>query len=945
MVLAVNKEFTFMRQPLSNPTMGDFRRGRFQMDRRVKISTVGALFAALTGSTLLATPAFALEPKPVYVVAANSAATVTQILASGDSVAGSAKWQGIPDGMGAVKNPNGTISVFVNHELATSDPFVAKTERAYGGYGATISKVTTNAAGTAVTKVEDAIKKVAFFDYEAGTHGSEAVAPVGAPDADSYGSPNHTSNLNRFCAATLVETGGLSVASTGYVGKTQTVKTLITAQYWVEINGKMKRINAKRYVTDTVNLWQNSAGKWGTKKVKRNITFGTTAPIFLTGEEGGDESRIFGLNTATGELVQLPALGLGAVENVSVAPKTGTTTVAMIGEDGEVADSQLFMYKGTKKTTGTWYERAGLTNGANHVANISSLVNVTTVLPSATSVAANAAITNDVIARATLDRKVVSSAVRGGDTRKSTSTLFAIANGIATVTAANSFIAGEVVSIAGLTAGAATGVDVSEVKLLSASSSAYTFATDGENVTSGANIEIVATPAANRVLVTTGSVHNLVEGDKVSITFAGGEISGTHVVTGVPSTTKFTVDTAGTTASTFTVTADSRVNRLLDVAFTKVNTSQSGLAQAASAKALGTEFSRVEDGHFNPMNRNEYFFVTTQSDSDGTGWTGAATGTGATVNSPAVKEASTPTRDGGAVWKLTFVDVRKPELGATLDLVLNGSEAPVGSNLKLNKLDNITISDDGTVAFLQEDPGGNDQVARVLAVRLSDRKLVSVATFDTDMFGVAGDADNANAQLTNDEEASGIFDATKLFGGSGLTFMFNAQIHPVSTLGGLNSSSNGLSFASDPLKATATALLRPDLRTNAVELAVSAVSVADEASSGTTVVYNRDMTLTVANTDNVAANDVINVVGLTRAHNGTYVVKSVTATTVVVSLYSGKSASISSSRYAGAAIVGAGRMFVSNPDEDMAIKDAIIEGGALYTLKITSLTALFADLT
>ena len=51
-----------MRQPLPNPPMGDFRRGRFQMDRRVKISTVGALFAALTGSTLLATPAFALEP-------------------------------------------------------------------------------------------------------------------------------------------------------------------------------------------------------------------------------------------------------------------------------------------------------------------------------------------------------------------------------------------------------------------------------------------------------------------------------------------------------------------------------------------------------------------------------------------------------------------------------------------------------------------------------------------------------------------------------------------------------------------------------------------------------------------------------------------------------------------------------------------------------------------
>ena len=912
------------------------------MDRRVKISTVGALFAALTGSTLAATPAFALEPKPVYVVTANDAATVNQILASGDSLGGSAKWQGIPDGMGAVKNPNGTVSVFVNHELATSDPFVAKTERAYGGYGSTISKVTTNAAGTAVTKIEDAIKKVAFYDYSQGTLGTDAVAPAGAPDVDSYGSPNHTTNINRFCAATLVESGGMSYATTGYVGKTQTVKTLINARYWVEINGKWKRVNAKRYVTDTVKLWQNSAGKWGTKKVKRNITFGTTDPIFLTGEEGGDESRIFGLNTRTGELVQLPALGLGAVENVSVAPKTGTTTIAMIGEDGEPTDSQLFLYKGTKTKSGAWYDRAGLTNGQNHVATITSLVNVATTLPSTTAVAANAAITNDVIARAALDRKVISSAVRGN--RAITSTNFAIANGVATVTAANSFVAGEVVSIAGLTAGAAAGIDVAEVKLLSASSTAYTFATDSDDVASAANADIVATPAANRVLITTGSVHNFNEGDKVSITTVDG-LSGTHVVTGVPSTSKFTIDTAASTATTFTVT-DGKVNRLLDVDFTPVNTNQSGLAQAASAKVLGTEFARVEDGHFNPLNRNEYFFVTTQSDSDGTGWTGAAGGTGATVNSPAVKESGPPSRDGGALWKLTFVNVLKPELGATLDLVLNGSEAPEGVGAaKVNKLDNITISNDGTVAFLQEDPGGNDQVARLLAVRLSDRKLVSVATFDSNMFGVAGTAGNANAQLTNDEETSGIFDATKLYGGSGLTFLFNAQIHPVSTLGGLNSSSSGSSFGSDPLKATATALLRPDLRTQAVEVSVTGVTVADEASStsGSTTTHSRRMTLTVDSTDAIAANDIINVVGLTRAHNGTYAVRSVDTDlkTVTVDLYSRTNGSVTASRYADPAVVGTGRLFVSNPDEDMAIKDAIIEGGGLYTLKITSLNALF----
>lgn len=938
------------------------------MDRRVKISTVGALFAALTGSTLLATPANALEPKPVYVVTANSAATVNQILASGDTAGGSAMWQGIPDGMGAVKNPNGTVSVFVNHELATSDPFVAKTERAWGGYGTTISKVTTNSAGTAVTKIEDAIKKVTFFDYQAGTHGTDAVAPDGAPDADQYGSPNHTINLNRFCAATLVPVAALSAYRAEYQVKDVTSKRKVTGRFVIEENGVSRTVFGSQLKEVTQKLYKNSKGKWTTKKVKNRVYYGTREPIFITGEEGGDESRIFGLNTRTGELAQLPALGLGAVENVSLAGENSKTTVAMIGEDGESIDSQLFMYKGTKSRTGTWYERAGLTNGANHVANITSLVNTSVKLPSAVDVAANAAITNDVIARAAMDKKHVSSMVRGN--RHVTATGFAVLNGVVTVTVANSFITGEEVAITGLNANAALGNDVNAVKLLFADKDKFTFATDGANETV-TGVSVVAIPAANSVLVTTATAHNFVEGDKVSIRANGG-ISGTYAVTGVPSTTKFTFETTATSAVNFTGHAE--VNRVLDVEFKKINTNQSGQQQAASARALGTEFARVEDGHFNPKNVHEYFFVTTQSDSDGNlatnntsatsgkGWTGNATGVtvgtqtsnGATVNSPAVKESG---RDGGALWKLTFVNVYKPELGATLDLVLDGSEAPVASSFeptpaKVNKLDNITISDDGTVAFLQEDPGGNDQVARLLAVRLSDRKLVSVATFASSMFGVAG----GSGQLTNDEETSGIFDATKLYGGSTHTYMFNAQIHPVGTLGGLNSSSSGTSFASDPLKATATALLRPDLRTKAVEVSVTGVTVGNESNTQstssttgvTTYTATRDMTLTVADGTKVAANDVINVAGLTRAHNGTYVVKSVTGNSVVVSLYSrtstdGTKLPTTGSAYNSPAFVGGttGKLWVSDADQDLAIKDAIIEGGGLYTLKITSLSALF----
>ena len=65
-------------------------------------------------------------------------------------------------------------------------------------------------------------------------------------------------------------------------------------------------------------------------------------------------------------------------------------------------------------------------------------------------------------------------------------------------------------------------------------------------------------------------------------------------------------------------------------------------------------------------NRNDYYFLTTE---------------GGDAHRPGV-------RDGGGLWRLTFDNVEKPELGGTLELLLDGSEA-----LGLNKPDNLTIDD------------------------------------------------------------------------------------------------------------------------------------------------------------------------------------------------------------------------------------------------------------
>ena len=88
-----------------------------------------------------------------------------------------------------------------------------------------------------------------------------------------------------------------------------------------------------------------------------------------------------------------------------------------------------------------------------------------------------------------------------------------------------------------------------------------------------------------------------------------------------------------------------------------------GRSQNFVANQVGIEFARIEDGHFDPMKPNDFYFVTTESNKDPK----------ATSPNP-----STPTipRDGGALWRLRFADVANPLKGATLTMLLDGTESP-----------------------------------------------------------------------------------------------------------------------------------------------------------------------------------------------------------------------------------------------------------------------------
>lgn len=99
--------------------------------------------------------------------------------------------------------------------------------------------------------------------------------------------------------------------------------------------------------------------------------YGVTDPIYFAVEEGGDNSRVFAVNVNTGEALELPDLGRASWETVTVAPTTpGVKTVTIGNEDGADDKSQVWVYSGTKKTSGNFAERSGLAGGSAYVMRI-----------------------------------------------------------------------------------------------------------------------------------------------------------------------------------------------------------------------------------------------------------------------------------------------------------------------------------------------------------------------------------------------------------------------------------------------------------------------------------------------------------------------------------------------------------------------------------------------
>ena len=168
--------------------------------------------------------------------------------------------------------------------------------------------------------------------------------------------------------------------------------------------------------------------------------------------------------------------------------------------------------------------------------------------------------------------------------------------------------------------------------------------------------------------------------------------------------------------------------------------------EADSNAAGATKFLRPEDGAWDTLDPNRFYFVTTDR------FDTVKAGTGDTVGH-------------SRLWGLNFDDLGNPTAGGKIEMLLDGTEPQ-------QMMDNITVNRAGQV-LIEEDPGNNAYVAKDWIYDPDSDSLHLLAQHDPSRFQPGG-ADF----VTQDEESSGIIDVSSILGhGNKDVYLMDVQAH------------------------------------------------------------------------------------------------------------------------------------------------------------------------
>jgi secreted PhoX family phosphatase len=160
--------------------------------RKVRMLALVGVVAGLTAAIAIAAPGTETGPsssQSPYVVPSQPGIVTKSILTVGDSVNTKPdgtpyRLVGIPDGLGAFDNGDGTFTVLMNHELGSSQGVV----RAHGARGAFVSKWTVRESDLAVLNGQDLIQTLHTWNGADWQVSNTDAAPA---------------RLNRLCSADL----------------------------------------------------------------------------------------------------------------------------------------------------------------------------------------------------------------------------------------------------------------------------------------------------------------------------------------------------------------------------------------------------------------------------------------------------------------------------------------------------------------------------------------------------------------------------------------------------------------------------------------------------------------------------------------------------------------------------------------------------------------------
>src|SRR4028119_1633111 len=272
-------------------------------------------------------------PETPYLVPTASSVGFTSIISAGDEVAGARNpdgtaWRfvGIPDGIGAFDNGDGTATVLVNHEIGAT----AGVEREHGSIGSFVSRLIVDTDTLEVLDADDLGDAIFRYDPAPETLYAGATA------------------IGRLCSADLALPSAFFDAASGK-----------GTQDRIYLNGEETGAEGRAFAWVVTGAEEGNVyelpwlGKFSWEKALAGRDAGRRA--------GGRAFAWVVTGAEEGNVYELPWLGKFSWENALASPNTGEKTV-VIGTD-DSTPGQVYVYVGEKRGGGNAVERAGLTGG------------------------------------------------------------------------------------------------------------------------------------------------------------------------------------------------------------------------------------------------------------------------------------------------------------------------------------------------------------------------------------------------------------------------------------------------------------------------------------------------------------------------------------------------------------------------------------------------------